>query len=55
MIDEINYFPKRDNYQKKKKKGESDWKALKKEKSQLDSRKKSPSPPAQSPDPDSEE
>ena len=41
MIDEINYFPKRDNFQKKKK-IDDDWKELKKQKTQQDARKKSP-------------
>ncbi len=41
MIDEINYFPKRDNFQKKKK-IDDDWKELKKQKTRQDSRKKSP-------------
>jgi hypothetical protein len=39
MIDEINYFPERDNYQKKKKVDE-DWKELKKQKIFHDSKKK---------------
>ena len=47
MIDEINYFPKRDNFQKKKK-IDDDWKELKKQKTQQDARKKSP--PAKSKD-----
>jgi len=42
MIDEINYFPKRDNFQKKKK-IDDDWQELKKQKTQQDARKKSPS------------
>jgi len=55
MIDEINYFPKRDNYQKKKKQADSDWKALKKEKSRLDSPKKPKTTPPKAPDPATEE
>lgn len=39
MIDEINYFPERENYQKKKKVDE-DWKELKKQKVFQDSKKK---------------
>ena len=39
MIDEINYFPKRENYQKKKK-PEDDWNELKKKKIRQDSRSK---------------
>ena len=39
MIDEINYFPERDNYQKKKKVDE-DWKELKKQKIFHDSKKR---------------
>jgi hypothetical protein len=39
MIDEINYFPERENYQKKKKVDE-DWKQLKKQKILQDSQKK---------------
>lgn len=38
MIDEINYFPERENYQKKKKVDE-DWKKLKKQKVSQDSKK----------------
>ena len=38
MIDEINYFPERENYQKKKK-SDSDWKELKKQKILQDSKK----------------
>jgi len=38
MIDEINYFPERENYQKKKKVDE-DWKELKKQKIFHDSKK----------------
>ncbi len=38
MIDEINYFPERENYQKKKKVDE-DWKELKKKKILQDSEK----------------
>ncbi len=38
MIDEINYFPERENYQKKKKVDE-DWKELKKKKILQDSKK----------------
>ncbi len=38
MIDEINYFPERENYQKKKK-VDSDWKELKKQKILQDSKK----------------
>jgi len=55
MIDEINYFPKRDNYQKKKKQADSDWKALKKEKSQLDLQKKPKTASPKAPKPASEE
>ncbi len=40
MIDEINYFPERENYQKKKKVDE-DWKKLKKQKIFHDSKKMS--------------
>jgi len=39
MIDEINYFPERENYQKKKK-VDDDWKELKKQKVLQDSKKK---------------
>lgn len=39
MIDEINYFPERENYQKKKK-ADEDWKELKKQKVLQDSKKK---------------
>jgi hypothetical protein len=39
MIDEINYFPERDNYQKKKKAAD-DWKELKKQKIFQDSKKR---------------
>jgi hypothetical protein len=38
MIDEINYFPERENYQKKKK-ADEDWKQLKKQKVLQDSKK----------------
>jgi len=38
MIDEINYFPERENYQKKKKAAD-DWKELKKQKIIHDSKK----------------
>ena len=38
MIDEINYFPERENYQKKKKADEG-WKKLKKQKISQDSKK----------------
>jgi hypothetical protein len=54
MIDEINYFPKRDNYQKKKKK-EDDWNELKKMRQQQETRKKTeknPSPPSRDPKPE---
>ena len=46
MIDEINYFPKRENYQKKKK-SEDDWNELKKKKIRQDARSKpgKPNPP----------
>ena len=47
MIDEINYFPRRDNYQKKKKTDEG-WGDLKKLKTRQDSKKKdspTPAPP----------
>ncbi len=40
MIDEINYFPERENYQKKKKAAD-DWKDLKKQKIFHDSKKSS--------------
>ena len=39
MIDEINYFPERENYQKKKK-VDDDWKELKKQKVLQDSKNK---------------
>lgn len=42
MIDEINYFPERENYQKKKKLDE-DWKELKKKKILPVSKKTTPS------------
>lgn len=38
MIDEINYFPERENYQKKKKAGDG-WNELKKQKIVQDSKK----------------
>jgi hypothetical protein len=38
MIDEINYFPERENFQKKKKAAD-DWKELKKQKIFNDSKK----------------
>ncbi len=38
MIDEINYFPERENF-KKKKKLEEEWKELKKQKILKDSKK----------------
>ncbi|MDH5762159.1 MAG: hypothetical protein OEZ51_04185 [Nitrospinota bacterium] len=38
MIDEINYFPERENYQKKKKAAD-DWNELKKQKIFNDSKK----------------
>ena len=50
MIDEINYFPKRENYQKKKK-SEDDWNELKKKKIRQDSRSKSGKPDPATPDP----
>ena len=56
MIDEIDYFPKRDKY-KKNKPVDDDWNALKKKREQQDSqikeKKKSPGkipPPPQNPD-----
>lgn len=39
MIDGIDYFPKRDQYKKKKKDAEADWNALKKIKTGQESRK----------------
>lgn len=52
MIDEINYFPKRDRFQKKKKLGD-DWNELKKTRERQESRKKQekkqPSSPPDSP------
>lgn len=47
MIDEINYFPKREKYQKKKK-PEDDWNELKKKKIRQDSGSK-PSQPGSAP------
>ena len=48
MIDKINYFPERENYQKKKK-ADEDWKELKKQKIVQDSKKSNrpdkPKPP----------
>ena len=58
MIDEIDYFPKRDKF-KKNKPVDDDWNALKKKRKQQDSKikdgKKSPvkNPPPQNPDPKS--
>jgi hypothetical protein len=40
MIDEIDYFPKRDKY-KTRKKIDSDWNELKKQKSTQDTKEKS--------------
>ncbi len=40
MIDEIDYFPKRDRYKTRKKIG-SDWNELKKQKSAQDTKEKS--------------
>lgn len=48
MIDEINYFPERDNYQKKKK-ADEDWKQLKKQKIMQDSKKKDKPDPSRKP------
>ncbi|MBI5428690.1 MAG: hypothetical protein HZA02_10510 [Nitrospinae bacterium] len=39
MIDGIDYFPKRDQYKKKKKGAEDDWNALKKVKTGQESKK----------------
>jgi hypothetical protein len=52
MIDEINYFPERENYQKKKK-ADEDWKELKKQKIIQDSKKakKPDTSPKPKPDP----
>jgi len=50
MIDEINYFPKRENYQKKKK-PEDDWNELKKKKILQDSRPKPGKSESDPPDP----
>ncbi len=58
MIDEIDYFPKRDKF-KKNKPVDDDWNALKKKREQQDLKikdgKKSPvkSPPPKNPDPKS--
>lgn len=53
MIDEINYFPKRDRFQKKKK-PEDDWNELKKNRARQDASKKpGKNPPAAPPDPPS--
>lgn len=41
MIDEINYFPERDNFQKKKK-AKDDWKDLKQKKLYSSSKKTKP-------------
>ena len=54
MIDEINYFPERDNYQKKKK-ADEDWKELKKKKVLQDSRKKSKTDASRKPKPPQKE
>jgi hypothetical protein len=48
VIDEINYFPERENYQKKKKVDE-DWKQLKKQKVLQDSKKKDKLDPSRYP------
>lgn len=49
MIDKINYFPERENYQKKKK-ADEDWKALKKQKIVQDSKKSNRSDKPKPPD-----
>jgi len=54
MIDEINYFPERENFQKKKKVDE-DWKELKKQKVLQDSKKKSPPDAPRKPKPPQKE
>jgi len=54
MIDEINYFPERENYQKKKKVDE-DWKELKKQKISQDSKKKNKPDASRKPKPPQKE
>jgi len=54
MIDEINYFPERENYQKKKKIDE-DWKELKKQKLFRDSKKTNKTDDSRKPKPHQEE
>ena len=54
MIDEINYFPERDNYQKKKKAAD-DWKELKKQKIFHDSKKKNKPDASRKPQPPQKE
>ena len=49
MIDKINYFPERENYQKKKK-ADEDWKELKKQKIVQDSKKSNRSDKPKPPD-----
>ena len=49
MIDKINYFPERENYQKKKK-ADEDWKELKKQKMVQDSKKSNRSDKPKPPD-----
>jgi hypothetical protein len=54
MIDEINYFPERENYQKKKKADEA-WKELKKQKVFQDSKKKNKPDASRKPKPPQKE
>ncbi len=54
MIDEINYFPERENYQKKKKADEA-WKELKKQKVFQDSKKKNKPDASRKPKPPQED
>lgn len=54
MIDEINYFPERENYQKKKK-ADEDWKELKKQKIFQDSKKKNKPDASRKPKPSQKE
>jgi hypothetical protein len=54
MIDEINYFPERENYQKKKK-ADTDWKELKKLKISQDSKKKNKPDASRKPKPPQKE
>lgn len=49
MIDKINYFPERENYQNKKK-ADEDWKELKKQKIVQDSKKSNRSDKPKPPD-----